>query len=155
MLIGLLPKGVFKTPKNAGKKQVFPTNLTEYLRAFSFLFSQSFFWYVQFQKQPLEVFYEKGVLKNFAIFTGKHLCWRLQHRSFPVNIAKFLRTAFLRQIPMTDFDDICVKDSWIMTSKIKKDCLNHKFQLKHFLIRLSLSIHLFLLCKITFSWSYF
>ena len=59
-----------------------------------------------------EVFREKGVLKNFAIFTGKHLCWslnliklrpsgsclrdcnfvkkRLQHRCFSVNIATFL-----------------------------------------------------------------
>ena len=25
------------------------------------------------QKQPPEVFYKKGVLKNFAKFTGKHL----------------------------------------------------------------------------------
>ena len=51
----------------------------------------------------------KSVLKNFAIFTGKYLCWslftmklpslqacnftkkRLQHGCFPVNIAKFLR----------------------------------------------------------------
>ena len=51
------------------------------------------------------------VLKDFAIFTGKHLCWnlflikiqawrpatllkkRLQHRCFPVNVAKFLITA--------------------------------------------------------------
>ena len=37
------------------------------------------------------------VLKNFANFTGKQLCWslflikmQLQHRSFPVKIAKFL-----------------------------------------------------------------
>ena len=54
----------------------------------------------------------KAVLKNFAIITGKHLCWsfflikllafrpatllkkRLQHRCFPVDIVKFLRTAF-------------------------------------------------------------
>ena len=53
------------------------------------------------------------VLKNFQIFTGKHLCWslfvnkvagpqacnfmkrRFKHSCFPVNIAKFLRTAFL------------------------------------------------------------
>ena len=51
-----------------------------------------------------------GVLKNFAIFTGKHQCWslffnkvaclqafikkRLQHWCFRVNIAKFFRTAF-------------------------------------------------------------
>ena len=29
------------------------------------------------QKQTLEVFYEKGILKNFALFTGKHLCLNL------------------------------------------------------------------------------
>ena len=28
-------------------------------------------------KQPPEVFYKKAVLKNFAIFTGKELCWSL------------------------------------------------------------------------------
>ena len=42
------------------------------------------------------------VPKNFAMFTGKHLCWslflikiiknRLQHRCFPVKFPKFLRT---------------------------------------------------------------
>ena len=41
------------------------------------------------------------VLKNFANFTGKHLCWslqqkkRLQHRCFPV---KFLRAPILKNI---------------------------------------------------------
>ena len=29
------------------------------------------------QKQPPEVFYEKGVLRNFAKFEGKHLCHSL------------------------------------------------------------------------------
>ena len=29
------------------------------------------------QKQPPEVFYKKAVLENFAIFTGKNLCWSL------------------------------------------------------------------------------
>ena len=29
------------------------------------------------QKQPLRVFYKKCVLKNFAKFTGKHLCQSL------------------------------------------------------------------------------
>ena len=46
---------------------------------------------------------KKGVLKNFAKFTGKHLCLgpvilfkkRLWHRCFPVNFAKFERTPFL------------------------------------------------------------
>ena len=26
------------------------------------------------QKQPAEVFFKKGVLRNFTKFTGKHLC---------------------------------------------------------------------------------
>ena len=57
----------------------------------------------------------RGVLRNFSKFTGKHLyqrpffnklaglAWpatllkkRLWHRCFPVNFAKFLRTAFLQ-----------------------------------------------------------
>ena len=29
------------------------------------------------QKQPLEVFYKKGVLRNFTKITGKHLCQSL------------------------------------------------------------------------------
>ena len=43
----------------------------------------------------------KGVLRNFAKFTGKHLCRNLFFnkaaglRQFPVNFAKFLRTSFL------------------------------------------------------------
>ena len=47
---------------------------------------------------------KKTILKNFLIFTGKHLRWslfnkkRLQHRCFPVNIKKFFRTAFLKNI---------------------------------------------------------
>ena len=37
------------------------------------------------QKQPPDVFYEKGILKNFANFTGKHLCWSL----FLINLQAF------------------------------------------------------------------
>ena len=66
------------------------------------------------QKQPPEVFYKKGVLRNFAEFTEKHLYQRifliklqawgsatllkksLWHRCFPVNFAKFLRKPFLQ-----------------------------------------------------------
>ena len=61
-----------------------------------------------------EVFCTKGVLKNFAKFTGKRLCQslffneatdlrpatllkkRLWHKRFPVDFAKFLRTSFLQ-----------------------------------------------------------
>ena len=71
------------------------------------------------------MFFKIGVLKNFSICTGKHLCWslfliklvnivnnfnevnnnfnknitllkkRLQYKCLPVNIAKFLKTSFL------------------------------------------------------------
>ena len=49
-----------------------------------------------------QMFY--AALQNIAIFTGKRLCWRfflikfiknrLQHRCFPVNVAKCLSTVF-------------------------------------------------------------
>ena len=56
-----------------------------------------------------QMFFKIGVLKSFSIFAKKHLCsifffliklraWRpafLLKKCFPVNIAKFLRTAFL------------------------------------------------------------
>ena len=53
------------------------------------------------QKQPPDVFCKKAALKNFAIFTGKHLCWSLfliklqAFRCFSMNIAK---TSILRNI---------------------------------------------------------
>ena len=60
-----------------------------------------------------EEFCKKGVLRNFAKFTGKHLCQglffnkvakacnllkkSLRHRCFPVNFAKFPRTPFFTE----------------------------------------------------------
>ena len=67
-----------------------------------------------YQKQSPEVFYKKGVLKNFTKLTWKHLCQsfflnkvgglrvatllkkRLWHNCSPANFAKFLRTPFLQ-----------------------------------------------------------
>ena len=61
-----------------------------------------------------KVFCKKGVRRNLAKFTGKHLCQRLfcnkvaslrpatllkkrlWHRCFPVNFERFLRTTFLQ-----------------------------------------------------------
>ena len=69
--------------------------------------------HLMISKQPPEVFYNKGVLKNLIKFTRKHLCqslffnkvegislhflkMRLCHRCFPVNFADFLRTPLLQ-----------------------------------------------------------
>ena len=64
------------------------------------------------KKQLLQVFYEKGVLKHFAKFPGKHLCQipffnkvsglraafllkkRLWRRCFPVNFAEIFKKTF-------------------------------------------------------------
>ena len=51
----------------------------------------------------LQMVFKVGVLTNFAIFTGKHQRWSLffketPHRCFPVNITKFLRRSFLKNI---------------------------------------------------------
>ena len=81
-----------------------------------FLFLAMLFAHVTKRSNSLsQIFFKTGVLKNFAMFVGKHLRWsrflikfqywrraflfknRLQHRCFYVNIAKFLRTAFLKK----------------------------------------------------------
>ena len=50
------------------------------------------------------MFFKIGVLKNFAIFRGKHVSWsvflqKLQVCNFPVNIAKFFRNSFFDKTP--------------------------------------------------------
>ena len=56
------------------------------------------FWSVLFcdKSSRSQMFFKVGVLKNYAIFTGKDRCWKkkLQRRCFRVNITKILRTAF-------------------------------------------------------------
>ena len=58
-----------------------------------------------------QIFFKVIVLKNFAIFTEKHLCWSLflitDLRCFPVKVANFLKAAFfiehLRWLPLQMF----------------------------------------------------
>ena len=72
-------------------------------------------------KQPSVRSVRKGVLRNFAQFTGKHLCQslifnrvaglrsaillkkKLWHKCFPVKFAKFLRTPFLQNPSASDW----------------------------------------------------
>ena len=82
------------------------------------------------------MFHKRAVFINLVIFIGKHLCWsvffnedgslqscdfiekRLQHRCFPVNIVKFLRTPVLKNICERLFKHF---PSWInnITSNIR------------------------------------
>ena len=73
---------------------------------------------LSFRSSLPEMFYKKVVLKNFAKFTGKHLCqtgqslsfnkvaglrsatllkMRPWHRCFSVTLARFLRTSFFKE----------------------------------------------------------
>ena len=76
-----------------------------------------------YRSSRLYVICKKGVLGNFAKFTGKHLCQslsfnkvaglrlqtllkeKLWHRCFPVNFAKFSRTSFLTEHLRTTASD--------------------------------------------------
>ena len=57
-------------------------------------------------KQPTEVFYKKGVLKNFTIFTGKHLCQSLFFKKetlahvFSCEFCEIFKNSFLYRTPL-------------------------------------------------------
>ena len=73
------------------------------------------FGFQKYKSSRSKIYLRIGVLKNFAIFTGRHLCWclffneyaglnacnfiknRLQHKFFPVKFVKFLRTLFFTE----------------------------------------------------------
>ena len=55
--------------------------------------------YVQYvQKQPPEMFFKKGALKNFANMTGKHLCWSL----FLIKMEAWGPVTLLKRVSKTD-----------------------------------------------------
>ena len=79
-----------------------------------YIFCQKMSYVWCFRSSRPEVFGKRGVLRNFAKFTGKHLCRSLffnivaglrpttflkkilRYRCFPVNLVKFLRKPFLQ-----------------------------------------------------------
>ena len=69
----------------------------------------------------LQMFFKTCVLENFAILTGNDLCWSLflfknslQYRCFFVNIARFLRTAFLQKTSALYFSKILFDDRYLI-----------------------------------------
>ena len=102
-----------------------------------------------------DVFCENGVLRNFAKFTGKHLCQSLFFnkvagaatlrssppevfykrgvlRIFVVNFAKFLRTPFLTEHQRATSSDLrglqerCSGCEWIFWILLFSGCFKHK-----------------------------
>ena len=77
-------RGVIKTPLRKYCKvsrEMFSSQLYKFIQnnyLIEHLFNSGFFKPTPPKvKLPQEVFYEKGVPKNFALFTVKHLCWSL------------------------------------------------------------------------------
>ena len=66
--------------------RVHPDGLTPLRNGFLITFEKM-------QKQPPEVFYKKAILENFAILTGKHLCWSF---FLILNIAQFLKAPIFK-----------------------------------------------------------
>ena len=101
-----------------------------------FSWAQLFFICVVQEAANRGVSIKSYILKIFALFTGKQLCWslfnkiaglktcnfvknRLQHNCFPVNIAKFLRAPILRNLYKRLFLYSIIEDlPWIFYSKI-------------------------------------
>ena len=83
-----------------------------------------------FQKQPLELLYKKAVLKNFLIFTGKHLSWRL----FLIKLHAFLEL-YLRETQTWAFScEYCktFKNTYL-EEDLQNTAFNHYSSLKSFL----------------------
>ena len=95
------------------------------------------------------MFCKKGVLKNFAKFTGKHLCKslfliklpaapatlfkkRLWHRYFPVNFAKFLRTPFLQKNSWATASEERSFFKWAPNKSVKTACVCTAFFFHYF-----------------------
>ena len=81
-----------------------PIIVSEYVSEYvCFIYHYFHFESIKFRSSCSQMSFKIDVLKNFVIFTGKHLCWSLfiiklpafkPHRCFPMNIVEFLRTAF-------------------------------------------------------------
>ena len=59
---------------------------------------------IMFRSNRSQMFFKIVVLKNLAIFTGKHLCWCFfLIKGFPVKSAKLLKTCFEKHLRTTAF----------------------------------------------------
>ena len=70
-------------------------------------------------RQPPEVFYKKGTLKNFAKFTGKHLCQSLFFNKVAGLLAELQNTFFIDHLWATASNTGVITELFII---IYTDC---------------------------------
>ena len=59
-----------------------------------------------FRNSCPEMFCKKGVLRNFAKFTGKHLCQSLFFNSCRPQVCNFIKNETLAQVFSSEFSEI-------------------------------------------------
>ena len=84
-------KNAFKVVLSTLTNDFSQNNLTRHMKLLLLKFLQVIYWHANFQKQPLKVFYEKGVLKNFANFTEKAT------QLFSFEFCKIFKNTFLTE----------------------------------------------------------
>ena len=87
-----------------GKSSIRNTNQEPY-RGNGELFFQNVCMRIIIQKQPPKLF-SKGVLRNFAKFTGKHLCHSLFLINFQAEVCNFFKKETLAQVFSSEFCEI-------------------------------------------------
>ena len=73
------------------------------------------------QKQPPGVFYNKGVLRNFIKFTGKHLCQSLILIKLQAEAYNFIKKETLAQLFPCEFCEIYKNTSLQNTGRLLLD----------------------------------
>ena len=73
------------------------------------------------QKQPPGVFYNKGVLRNFIKFTGKHLCQSLILIKLQAEAYNFIKKETLAQLFPCEFCEIYKNTSFQNTGRLLLD----------------------------------
>ena len=72
-----------------------------------------------------QMFFKIGILRISSNFTRKNLCWRLQHKCFPVKFATSLRIPFYRTPPVA----ASVSPSLLQLMRSRDCCLRRLFSL--------------------------
>ena len=71
-----------------------------------------------FKSSRLEVFCKKGVIRNFAKFTGKHLCQSLFFNKVASLDLQLYKKEALAQVFSCEFSEICKKTFYFLTEHL-------------------------------------
>ena len=120
----------------------------------------------QFRSNHQRCSIKKGVLRNFAKFAGKHLCQilffnkvaGLEHRCFPVNFVKFLRTSVLQNtswrllLTVIERCSKCIKICFYVSYESNEFACQMEAIGGMFLFTKSSVLHRIFLCDFSWQW---